>query len=141
MFFYGFDVYAWQRTRINYPFIFGFSTGSELRYREVLLLSTGFTTFLLAGMNVHIIVTLWTHPDPPAGVAPLDPSQHQGSVLADIIPLLLVLVSPKLNEYSISPCIKLLNGVVYCLLTVLGVAHFSPCKSISSATTSTAKCC
>jgi hypothetical protein len=71
MYFYGWNVYAWQKTRINYPFIFEFSPGTELRFREVLLLSTGFTTFLLAGMNIHIAVTLLTYADLlPAGVAP-----------------------------------------------------------------------
>ncbi|KAG0627990.1 hypothetical protein M758_2G242000 [Ceratodon purpureus] len=92
MYFYGFNVYAWQRTRINYPFIFGFSPGTELRYREVLLLSTGFTTFLLGGMNIHISVTLLTHKGPDPSFSP-SPSQHQGSKFADIIPLLLVLIS------------------------------------------------
>lgn len=89
---YAFDVFAWQRHRINYPFIFGFSPGTELRHREVLLLSTGFTTFLLFGMNVHIAVTLLTHPGapPPGVVAP--PSVSQSSTATDLIPLILVLV-------------------------------------------------
>lgn len=92
LYFYAFNVYAWQRTRINYPFIFGFSPGTELRYREVLLLSTGFTTFLLGGMNIHIAVTLLTHPAPaPPGVV-ASPTASQGSTVTDVIPMILVLV-------------------------------------------------
>jgi hypothetical protein len=106
MYFYGFNVYAWQRTRINYPFIFGFSPGTELRYREVLLLSTGFTTFLLGGMNIHIAVTLLTHRDSVPGFAP-SPSQHQSFKLADIIPLLLVLVKLTFVLYVKSLCLRI----------------------------------
>jgi len=92
LYMYAFNVYAWQRTRINYPFIFLFSPGTELRHREALLLSTGFTTFLLGGMNVHIAVTLLTHPGPvPPGVVAA-PSASQGSTRTDVIPLILVLV-------------------------------------------------
>jgi len=93
IYFYAFNVYAWQKTRINYPFIFGFSPGSELRYRQVLLLSTGFTTFLLGGMNIHIAVTLLTHPDPvPAGEVAASPTASKGSTVTDVIPMILVLV-------------------------------------------------
>lgn len=54
---YGWNVYTWQRTRINYPFIFEFSPGTELRYREVLLVSTGFTNLLFGGMCIHVLVS------------------------------------------------------------------------------------
>lgn len=57
MYMYGWNVYAWQRVRINYPFIFEFSPGTELRYREVLLVSTAFTSLLLATMIAHIIAS------------------------------------------------------------------------------------
>ncbi|KAG0606207.1 hypothetical protein M758_9G122400 [Ceratodon purpureus] len=95
MYFYGWNVYAWQRTRINYPFIFEFSPGTELRFREVLLLSTGFTTFLLAGMNIHIAVTLLTYQDPQVspGVALAPSALNDTSTAADVIPLILVLTS------------------------------------------------
>ncbi|KAG0589663.1 hypothetical protein KC19_1G037800 [Ceratodon purpureus] len=85
---YAFNVYAWARTRINYPFIFGFSPGSELRYRQVLLLATGLSTFLLGGMNLHIGVTLLINdPDPGS-----DPSAvGSPRMYADIIPLILLL--------------------------------------------------
>uniref|UniRef100_A0A7I4DLS2 Uncharacterized protein n=1 Tax=Physcomitrium patens TaxID=3218 RepID=A0A7I4DLS2_PHYPA len=85
---YAIDVFAWAKTRVNYPFIFGFSPGTELRYREVLLLATGFTTFLLGGMNLHIAVTLLNSKATPANPgASVDKTES----VADIIPLILVL--------------------------------------------------
>jgi hypothetical protein len=57
MYMYGWNVYAWQRVRINYPFIFEFSPGTELRYREVFLVCTAFTSLLLGTMIAHIIAS------------------------------------------------------------------------------------
>ena len=57
MYMYGLNVYAWQRTRINYPFIFEFSPGTELRHREVFLICTAFTSLLLGTMIAHIIAS------------------------------------------------------------------------------------
>lgn len=54
---YGWNVYSWQRVRINYPFIFEFAPGTELRYREVFLVCTSFTSLLLGAMIVHIIAS------------------------------------------------------------------------------------
>jgi hypothetical protein len=57
MYMYGWNVYAWQQTRINYGFIFEFSPGTELRYREVLLICTALSSMLLGTMIVHIITS------------------------------------------------------------------------------------
>ncbi|KAG0558028.1 hypothetical protein KC19_11G174000, partial [Ceratodon purpureus] len=57
MYMYGWNVYAWQRVRINYPFIFEFSPGTELRYREIFLVCTAFTSLLLGTMIAHIIAS------------------------------------------------------------------------------------
>lgn len=57
MYMYGWNVYAWQRARINYPFIFEFSPGTELRYREVFLVCTALTSLLLGTMIAHIIAS------------------------------------------------------------------------------------
>jgi len=54
---YGWNVYAWQKTRINYGFIFEFSPGTELHYREVLLICTALSSMLLGTMIVHIIAS------------------------------------------------------------------------------------
>jgi hypothetical protein len=57
MYMYGWNVYAWQQTRINYGFIFEFSPGTELRYRQVLLICTALSSMLLGTMIVHIIAS------------------------------------------------------------------------------------
>ncbi|CAK9274625.1 unnamed protein product [Sphagnum jensenii] len=57
MYMYGWNVYAWEKTRINYGFIFEFSPGIELHYREVLLICTALSSMLLGTMIVHIIAS------------------------------------------------------------------------------------
>ncbi|KAL5722927.1 Phosphate transporter PHO1 3 [Ranunculus cassubicifolius] len=48
------NIYYWRRYRVNYPFIFGFKQGTELGYRQVLLLSTGLATLALATVLVNL---------------------------------------------------------------------------------------
>jgi len=57
MYMYGWNVYAWHQVRFNYLFFFEFSFVSELRFREVLLVCTAFTSVLLSSMIVHIIAS------------------------------------------------------------------------------------
>lgn len=107
IFCYAFDVYAWARTRVNYPFIFGFSSGTELRYREVLLLATGLSTFLLGGMNLHIAVTLLTtddHDTEDPEVPHLTTTPH---LVPDIIPLILVVVRSPGIPCQLGACMSL----------------------------------
>lgn len=75
LYMYGWNVYLWQRTRINYAFIFEFAAGTELSYREVLLVCTGLTVVLGGGMLGHLA------------------SDFSESVLIDLIPLGTVVVS------------------------------------------------
>lgn len=56
MYLYGWNIFLWRRARINYAFIFEFSPGSELRYREVLLVCTALTTLLIGAMVVHLSI-------------------------------------------------------------------------------------
>ncbi|KAL2613442.1 hypothetical protein R1flu_025134 [Riccia fluitans] len=58
MYMYGWNVYLWRRTRINYAFIFEFAPGTELCYRKVLLVSTGLTVVLGMGLLGHITAQL-----------------------------------------------------------------------------------
>lgn len=57
LYLYGWNLYAWQQTRINYAFIFEHRPGTELRYRQVFCLASGFSTFLLAIMNTHLYIS------------------------------------------------------------------------------------
>lgn len=48
MIMYAANIYFWRRYRVNYSFIFGFKQGTELGYREILLLSFGLAVLALA---------------------------------------------------------------------------------------------
>ncbi|KAK4798000.1 hypothetical protein SAY86_030326 [Trapa natans] len=50
MMMYAGNIFYWRRYRVNYSFIFGFKPGTELGYREVLLLGSGITVMTLAGV-------------------------------------------------------------------------------------------
>ncbi|MCO5551896.1 hypothetical protein L7F22_005403 [Adiantum nelumboides] len=54
MFMYGWNVYAWCRTRINYSFIFEFSPSTELRFREIFFVCSTLTMFGVASMVCHL---------------------------------------------------------------------------------------
>ncbi|PWA57512.1 SPX domain, EXS [Artemisia annua] len=47
---YAGNVYYWTRYRVNYSFIFGYKAGTELGFKEVLLLGTGLSVLTLAGI-------------------------------------------------------------------------------------------
>jgi hypothetical protein len=85
MYMYGWNVYAWEKTRINYGFIFEFSPGTELHYREVLLICTALSSMLLGTMIVHIIAST------------KEASNYGGS---DWVPLSITLVSRVSSLYS-----------------------------------------
>ncbi|KAA8529393.1 hypothetical protein F0562_033808 [Nyssa sinensis] len=51
---YAANIYFWRRYRVNYSFIFGFKQGTELGYREVLLLSFGFAVLALASVLANL---------------------------------------------------------------------------------------
>lgn len=76
MYMYGANLFYWRRMRINYPFIFEFQPGTELRHREVLMVTSILTTLLIGAMVGQL--TLHT--------ATL-------SAFVDLIPFCLVLVS------------------------------------------------
>ncbi|CAK9186064.1 unnamed protein product [Ilex paraguariensis] len=48
MLMYSGNIYFWRRFRVNYAFVFGFKQGTELGYREVLLLGSGLAVLTLA---------------------------------------------------------------------------------------------
>ncbi|CAM6125906.1 unnamed protein product [Calypogeia fissa] len=50
MYMYGANLFYWRRMRINYPFIFEFQPGTELRHREVLMVTSILTTLLIGAM-------------------------------------------------------------------------------------------
>ncbi|XP_031117250.1 phosphate transporter PHO1 homolog 3-like [Ipomoea triloba] len=79
MIMYAGDIYFWRRYRINYPFIFGFKQGSELGYREVLLLASGIFVLALAAVLSHLDMEM-------------DPVTRSYKVLTESVPLILISV-------------------------------------------------
>lgn len=80
MLMYAGDIYFWKRYRVNYSFIFGLKQGTELGYREVLLLSSGLAvlTFSCALSNLDM---------------EMDPRTKSFRALTEVVPLGLLIVS------------------------------------------------
>ncbi|KAM3286504.1 phosphate transporter PHO1 9 [Capsicum chacoense] len=76
---YGANVYYWRRFRVNYPFIFGFKQGTELRYRQVFLLASGLSVLALAATLFHLDMDM-------------NPITRRYETVKELIPLMLVFV-------------------------------------------------
>nr|KJB60779.1 hypothetical protein B456_009G325300 [Gossypium raimondii] len=79
MLMYAIDIFYWRKYRVNYAFIFGFKPGTELGYREVLLLSFGLGTLALAAVLCNLDMEM-------------DPKTKDYKAFTELLPLLLVLV-------------------------------------------------
>lgn len=77
---YSGNIYFWRRFRVNYPFIFGFKQGSELGYREVLLLSSGVAVLTLAGVISNLDMDM-------------DPRTSSFRTITELVPVGLVTVT------------------------------------------------
>ncbi|KAF6166968.1 hypothetical protein GIB67_030661 [Kingdonia uniflora] len=74
---YAANIYFWRRYRVNYSFIFGFKQGTELGYREVLLVSMGLATLALAGVLGNMDMEI-------------DPLTKDYKALTELLPLALL---------------------------------------------------
>ncbi|XP_021910337.1 phosphate transporter PHO1 homolog 3-like [Carica papaya] len=79
MIMYAANIYYWRKYRVNYSFIFSFKRGTELGYREVLLLS-----FVL-GVLALICVLLNLDME-------MDPKTNDYKVITELLPLMLVVL-------------------------------------------------
>lgn len=77
MILFGGNIYFWRRFRVNYPFIFGFNQGSELGYREVLLVSSGVAVLTLAAVISNLSMDM-------------DPRTRSFRTITELVPLGLV---------------------------------------------------
>ncbi|XP_042021088.1 phosphate transporter PHO1 homolog 9-like isoform X1 [Salvia splendens] len=77
MLMYGADTFFWRRYRVNYPFIFGFKPGTELGFREVLLLASGLSVLSLAAVLSNLDMEM-------------EPNTKEYSTLTELVPLTLV---------------------------------------------------
>ncbi|KAK2969047.1 hypothetical protein RJ640_007912 [Escallonia rubra] len=74
---YAANIYFWRRYRVNYTFIFGFKHGTELRYREVLLLSFGLSVLALGSILLNLDMEM-------------DPKTGDYKAITELLPLGLV---------------------------------------------------
>ncbi|KAL8104627.1 hypothetical protein AgCh_028739 [Apium graveolens] len=79
MLFYAGNIYFWKKYKINYQFIFGFKAGTELGYREVLLLSFGLSVLALASVHANLDMDI-------------DPKTNDYKHFTELIPLILVIL-------------------------------------------------
>uniref|UniRef100_A0A6N2NIM7 SPX domain-containing protein n=1 Tax=Salix viminalis TaxID=40686 RepID=A0A6N2NIM7_SALVM len=80
MLMYAANIYFWRRYRINYTFIFGFKQGTELGYRDVLMLGFGLAVLALASVLANLDMEM-------------DPRTKDYKALTELVPLSLVAVS------------------------------------------------
>lgn len=71
---------------MNYPFIFGFKPGTELGFREVFLLASGFTVLALAAVLSNLDMEM-------------DERTESFKTLTELVPLGLVTVSLEATTY------------------------------------------
>ncbi|PHT91897.1 Phosphate transporter PHO1 -like protein 9 [Capsicum annuum] len=79
MLMYAGNIYYWRVFRVNYPFIFGFKQGTELGYRQVLLLTSGLSVLALAAALYHLDMDI-------------DPKTRSFETVTELTPLALVIV-------------------------------------------------
>ena len=79
MIMYAANIFFWRRYRVNYSFIFGFKQGTELGYREILLLSFGLAVLALASVLLNLDMEM-------------DPNTKDYGTYTELLPLNLVFV-------------------------------------------------
>lgn len=79
MMMYAANIYLWRRYRVNYSFIFGFKEGTELGYREVLLLAFSLSVLALASILANLDMEM-------------DPVTEDYKPITELLPLGLVVV-------------------------------------------------
>lgn len=73
------NIHYWRRYRVNYPFIFGIKQGTELGYREVLLLGSALSVMTLGAAVSNLDMNM-------------DPRTRSFKSLPELVPLGLLLV-------------------------------------------------
>ncbi|XP_050373010.1 phosphate transporter PHO1 homolog 3-like [Argentina anserina] len=79
MLLYAGNIYYWRRYRVNYSFIFGFKQGTELGYKEVLLVGFGLAVLALAATLSNLDMEM-------------DPKTQDYKAITELLPLFLVLL-------------------------------------------------
>ncbi|KAF2313597.1 hypothetical protein GH714_012327 [Hevea brasiliensis] len=111
MIMYAANIHFWKRYRVNYAFIFGFKQGTELDYREVLLLGSGLAVLTLVGVLSNLDMEM-------------DPRTKSFTAITELIPLglltlvLLITFCP-FNIIYRSSRFFLIQCALHCLLAPL----------------------
>ncbi|KAJ0099417.1 hypothetical protein Patl1_21907 [Pistacia atlantica] len=79
MLMYAGNIYFWKRFRVNYSFILGFKQGTELGFREVLLVSSGLAVLTFGGVLSNLDMEM-------------DPRTQSFTVITELVPLALLLL-------------------------------------------------
>lgn len=111
MLMYAANIYFWRRYRVNYPFIFGYKEGTELGYREVLLLSCCVAMLSTAAGLANLDMEM-------------DPKTLDYKAITELVPLgllvlLLVILFCPLNIIYRSSRFFLLGCLFHCLCAPL----------------------
>ncbi|KZV43406.1 EXS family protein isoform 1 [Dorcoceras hygrometricum] len=77
MFMYGINTYLWKRIRVNYPFIFGLKSGTELGFREIFLLASTLLVLTLVAVLSNLDMEM-------------DPRTQHFQALTELVPAGLV---------------------------------------------------
>nr|XP_028953898.1 phosphate transporter PHO1 homolog 3-like [Malus domestica] len=88
MLMYAGNIYFWRRFRVNYSFIFGFKQGTELGYREILLLSSGLAMLALASVLANLDMEM-------------DPKTNDYKALTELLPLFFLVIVILLCPFNI----------------------------------------
>ncbi|XP_075493943.1 phosphate transporter PHO1 homolog 9-like isoform X2 [Primulina tabacum] len=79
MLMYGINTYLWRRFRVNYPFIFGFKSGTELGFREIFLLASALSVLTLVAVLSNLDMEM-------------DPRTQHYQTLTELVPAGLLMV-------------------------------------------------
>lgn len=88
MLMYAINIFYWRKYRVNYAFIFGFKPGTELGYRQVLLVSFGLGALALASVLANLDMEM-------------DPKTKDYKAFTELVPLKLVVVRYHLFNINI----------------------------------------
>ena len=110
MIMYAINIYYWRKYRVNYTFIFGFKSGTELGYREVLHMSFGLGALALACVLSNLDMEM-------------DPKTNEYKAFTELLPLNLVLVRLSIQ------CTQCF-GPIHFPRTCINSLPFFPCCSL-----------
>ncbi|CAK7326126.1 unnamed protein product [Dovyalis caffra] len=108
---YAANIYFWRRYRVNYSFIFGFKHGTEMGYKQVLLLSFGIA--VLALCSVHLNFDMEMDPETK------DYKQFTELLPLNVLILLLVILLFPFNLFYRSARFFLLTCIFHCIAAPL----------------------